>query len=92
MILESLYLKNIRSYKEVDIDLLNGISLFEGDVGSGKSTILMAIEFAFFGLGNQRGESLLRKDETIGEVVLNFEVEGESGIIKRTLKRSDLNG
>lgn len=47
MILEAIYLKNIRSYKSVDIDLQKGISLFEGDVGSGKSTILMAIEFAF---------------------------------------------
>ena len=36
MILESLYLKNIRSYKEVDIDLLNGISLFEGPIVTGK--------------------------------------------------------
>jgi exonuclease SbcC len=64
-----------------------GKSLFEGDVGSGKSTILMAIEFAFFGLGSERGASLLRSGESEGEVNLIFEVEGKVFSVKRNLIR-----
>ena len=39
MILRSLKLENIRSYKTTTIAFPKGISLFEGDIGSGKSTI-----------------------------------------------------
>ncbi|WP_075057757.1 AAA family ATPase [Thermogymnomonas acidicola] len=51
----SLEMKNIRSYVEERIDFPEGNILFEGDIGSGKSTILMAVEFALFGLGDTRG-------------------------------------
>lgn len=64
-----------------------GISLFEGDIGSGKSTILMAIEFALFGLGSQKAESLLAKKSESGFVILDFSVDGKKYEIKRTLGR-----
>jgi exonuclease SbcC len=60
MILKSLRLENIRSYTEQTVDFPMGITLFEGDIGSGKSTILMAIEFALFGLGSEKGGALLK--------------------------------
>ena len=63
MILNSLIIDNIRSYDHEEVIFPRGISLFEGDIGSGKSTILMAIEFALFGLGSQKGESLLAKKQ-----------------------------
>ena len=52
MILESIELKNIRSYDDQKIEFPKGITLFEGDIGSGKSSILMAVEFALFGTGS----------------------------------------
>jgi len=61
--------------------------LFEGDIGSGKSTVLMSIEFALFGLGSQKAESLLSKKSESGYVVLDFSVDGKKYEIKRTLKR-----
>jgi exonuclease SbcC len=82
-------MENIRSYKERDIQFPLGTSLFEGDIGSGKSTILMAIEFALFGLGNQKGDSLLRKGTKRGSVFLEFEVEGSKIQVKRSLFRKD---
>lgn len=82
-------MENIRSYKERDIPFPLGTSLFEGDIGSGKSTILMAIEFALFGLGNQKGDSLLRKGSKRGSVLLEFEVEGSNIQVKRSLFRKD---
>ncbi len=87
MILNSLVLENIRSYIHEEVEFPRGITLFEGDIGSGKSTILMAIEFALFGLGSQKGESLLAKKADEGYVVLEFTVDDQKYEIKRALKR-----
>lgn len=88
MIIKSLKLQNVRSYKESTIDFPLGTSLFEGDIGSGKSTILMALEFALFGLGSSRGASLLRAGESRGAVSLIFDVDGDEHTIFRTLERT----
>ena len=87
MILRSLKLENVRSYKTATIAFPPGISLFEGDIGSGKSTILMAIEFALFGLGSQKGGSLLKTNESKGSVSLAFQVDGDEYVVRRTLVR-----
>jgi DNA repair protein SbcC/Rad50 len=80
---------NIRSYKNpTKIRFPLGTSLFEGDIGSGKSTILMAIEFALFGLGNQKGDSLLRKGSKKGSVYLRFAVGDNDYKVKRSLIRN----
>jgi exonuclease SbcC len=88
MIFNTLKMENIRSYEKEEINFPSGTSLFEGDVGSGKSTILMAMEFALFGLGNQKGDALLRKGSNKGSVFLSFIVEEKEYQIKRTLIRS----
>ena len=88
MILKDLELVNIRSHREARIEFSGGITLFEGDVGSGKSSILMAIEFALFGLGSQRPEALLSQGQPSGSVRLRFEVDGTLYEIKRQLKRA----
>ena len=87
MILNSLVLDNIRSYSHEEVEFPRGITLFEGDIGSGKSTILMAIEFALFGLGSQKGESLLAKKADDGYAILEFTVDDQKYEIKRALKR-----
>ena len=87
MLLNSIIIENIRSYLHEEIIFPRGISLFEGDIGSGKSTILMSIEFALFGLGSQKAESLLAKKSESGYVILEFSVDGAKYEIKRTLKR-----
>lgn len=75
MHLQSLQLSNIRSYKSLSLKFPEGIVLFQGDIGSGKSTILMAIEFALFGLGSIKADALLTKGSQRGEVLLTFEVD-----------------
>lgn len=87
MILNSLIIDNIRSYEHEEVEFPRGISLFEGDIGSGKSTVLMSIEFALFGLGSQKAEALLSKKYDSGSVILDFSVDGEKYEIKRTLMR-----
>jgi DNA repair protein SbcC/Rad50 len=92
MIFKTLSMNNIRSYKNHEIDFPNGTSLFEGDIGSGKSTILMAVEFALFGLGNQKGDSLLRKGTKKGSVTLEFAVENDNYLVERSLIRKENDG
>jgi len=88
MILESIELENIRSYQKQKIEFPKGITLFEGDIGSGKSSILMGIEFALFGTGSQKGDSLLSKNSKDGSITLCFSVDGTDYEIRRGLKRT----
>ena len=89
MLLKKLSLRNIRSYgdEETIITFNRGSSLFVGDIGSGKSTILQAIEFALFGLGDVDGRHLLRHGSKEGSVTLQFEVNGKEYLVYRRLVR-----
>jgi exonuclease SbcC len=88
MILKKLIIENIRSYEKQEIVFPSGSTLLSGDIGSGKTTVLLAIEFALFGLQpSQRGTSLLRTGEKACKVVLEFEIDDKQVVIERTLKR-----
>jgi exonuclease SbcC len=87
MILKSLEIENIRSYVKQKISFPLGTTLFEGDIGTGKSTILNAVEFALFGLGSQRGGSLLRLGMKNGSATLTFEVDDQEYKVHRSLVR-----
>ena len=92
MILKKLKLENIRSYKNQEIKFPEGSTLLMGDIGSGKTSILLAVEFALFGLQpSQRGSSLLRNNEEYAFVKLEFEIENKNIIIERKLKKSTKN-
>ena len=83
MLLKSIKLNNIRSYVDQKIDFPIGSLLLSGDIGSGKSTILLAIEFALFGSkpAELSASSLLRHGKNEGSVELNFELEGKDVIV-----------
>ncbi len=88
MKIKKIILNNIRSYKQQEIIFPEGSTLLSGDIGSGKTSILLGIEFALFGLQpGQRGSSLLKNGEDQGGVVMEFETEGKEIIVERTLKR-----
>jgi DNA repair protein SbcC/Rad50 len=90
MRLDSLELKNIRSYRSTRIEFPDGIILLSGDIGAGKSTLLLAIEFALFGLsrGELVGSALLRHGAVDGMITLEFSVQKMRYRITRTLKRT----
>ena len=89
MIIKRLELENIRSYENGKINFPLGSTLLAGDIGSGKTTILLAIEFALFGLQpGQKGTSLLRNNKNEGSVLLEFEILDKKVIIERKLKRA----
>ncbi len=88
MILKKIILENIRSYENEEIQFNTGSTLLAGDIGSGKTTILLAIEFGLFGLQpGQRGSSILRNGEKEGKVLLEFDVDGKNILVERSLKR-----
>ncbi|OIO41413.1 hypothetical protein AUJ62_02910 [Candidatus Pacearchaeota archaeon CG1_02_32_21] len=88
MILKKIKMQNIRSYESFETLFHKGSTLLAGDIGSGKTSILLAIEFALFGLQpGQKGASLLRNGKDEGYVELEFEVDDKNVIINRALKR-----
>ncbi len=88
MKLKKIYLENIRSYENQEIEFPEGSVLLSGDIGSGKTSILLAIEFALFGIQpGQKGNALLRNGKDSGKVKIEFEIDGKEISIERTLKR-----
>lgn len=88
MKLKKIILNNIRSYKNQEIEFPSGSTLLSGDIGAGKTSILLGIEFALFGLQpGQRGISLLRAGKNQGGVAIEIELDGEEIILERTIKK-----
>jgi len=82
-------LNNIRSYQSETIVFPEGSTLLSGDIGSGKTTILLAIAFGLFGLQpGQRGSSLLASSANEGRVILEMNIKGTKILIERSLKRT----
>tara|TARA_Y100000310_G_C20697687_1_gene826900 strand:- start:2020 stop:4077 length:2058 start_codon:yes stop_codon:yes gene_type:complete len=89
MILKNIKLNNIRSYKNQEIRFPEGSTMLSGNIGSGKSTILLSIDFALFGITRDLpGSALLRNGEKEGSVELHCSVNEKDMIIKRNLKRT----
>jgi DNA repair protein SbcC/Rad50 len=90
MLLREVAIKNIRSYNddaEAVVEFPEGVVLFEGDVGSGKSSILYAVEFALFGTAEVSGSHLLSEGKQSGHVKLRFSENGKELEVRRGLVR-----
>ncbi len=88
--LHNIKLENIRSYVSEQISFPDGKVLLWGNIGSGKSSILYAIDFVLFGLQRSElaGASLLRNGADEGSVELTFSLNDKEYILKRVLKRT----
>jgi len=71
--LRHLRVKNIRSYVSAEIDFGAGTTLIAGDVGSGKTSLLYAIEMALFGVAEVDATYLVRHGAAHAEVSVAFE-------------------
>ena len=88
MRIKKIFLNNIRSYEKQEFVFNEGSTLLAGDIGSGKTSILLGIEFALFGLQpGQRGSAILRNGAVTGGVSIEFEVDDKNVLIERTMKR-----
>ena len=90
MLLKQLVLHNIRSYVHQVIDFPQGSVLLQGDIGSGKSTVLLAIAFALFGADTDHlsGQSILRSGKNDGFVQLTLNIDSQEVTIYRALKKN----
>ncbi|MBI4451204.1 SMC family ATPase [Candidatus Woesearchaeota archaeon] len=89
VLLKRIQLHNIRSYIDQHFDFPEGIVVLAGDIGAGKSSVLLAIEFSLFGLlrSELTGAGLLRHGARTGSVELDFELNNKKITIKRCLVR-----
>ncbi len=89
MKIKSLQLENIRSHEKSVINFTDGFNCLVGGLGTGKSSVLYAIDFALFGepLGRSY-DYLLREGEDRARVILKFSANGKEYAIIRALKRS----
>ena len=90
MQIKKIKLNNIRSYENEEIKFPEGITLLSGNIGSGKSTILLSIDFALFGIrrGELDGASLLRNGADAAYVTLDLIIDNKQVSIKRILKKT----
>ncbi|MFH1521834.1 MAG: AAA family ATPase [archaeon] len=93
MLFKKLTIQNIRSYEDLTIEFPKGSILFAGDIGSGKTSILLGLQFALFGLQpGQKGTSILRQGTDNAYACLDIEVDGEIITLERTIKKSKNGG
>ncbi|MBT3397742.1 hypothetical protein HOA55_02850 [archaeon] len=89
MILKKLKLQNIRSYENLEIDFSIGSTLLAGEIGSGKTSVLLGLQFALFGLQpGQKGASILRQGTSNAYALLKIEIDGQVITLERTIKKS----
>ncbi len=89
MIIKTLILQNIRSYENIELNFSKGSTLLSGEIGSGKTSILLGLQFALFGLQpGQKGSSLLRQGENQAYAKIIFEIDGQTITLERTIKKS----
>ncbi|MDH3352985.1 MAG: AAA family ATPase [Nanoarchaeota archaeon] len=93
MIFKKLTIQNIRSYEDLTIEFPRGSVLLAGDIGSGKTSILLGLQFALFGLQpGQKGASILRQGTDNAYACLEIDIDGEIITLERTIKKSKSGG
>ena len=88
MKIEVVQLENIRSHIKSTVPFTRGFNCLLGGVGTGKSSVLYAIDFALFGEPLGRSfEYLLREDADSGKITVQFSQNGRTYRIVRGLRR-----
>ncbi len=90
MLIESVRLKNIKSFSDAEIRFKAGVNFIKGANGTGKSTLIESIGFALFnvtttGFSGGIHSYLLREGEREGEVCVRFRANGQSYSVTRTV-------
>lgn len=87
--INKLVFENIRSHELSDVKIHDGITIFTGRTGSGKSSILIALEYALFGSESGISNSaIMRRGKQTCKVELEFNEDGDNYKIIRGLKKS----
>ncbi len=94
MIIEEVEIKNFRSHKNSKIKFDQGISVIVGDNGSGKTSILEAVNFALFKQkpNNINADDLIRRGAEEAEVSVTFRSNGRKFRALRSRKIGKASG
>jgi exonuclease SbcC len=88
MKIEIVQLENIRSHIKSTVPFMKGFNCVVGGMGTGKSSVLYAVDFALFGEPVGRSfEYLLREDANSARVTVQFSQNGRTYKLIRGLKR-----
>jgi len=88
MKIRKIFMENIRSHLKSTVQFGDGFNCIVGGVGEGKSSILYALHFGIFGRALGRSyDYLLREDQSIGKVAIEFEHGGLKYALARALRR-----
>ena len=90
MMIESVALKNIKSYASADIHFKSGVNFIKGANGTGKTTLIEAVGYALFnvtstGFSGGIHSYLLREGEREGVVRVRFSANGSAYEVMRTV-------
>jgi DNA repair protein SbcC/Rad50 len=85
--LRRLRVRNIRSYEAGEIGFPPGTTLIAGDVGSGKTSLLYAVEMALFGVAEVDAAYLVRHGASHAEVEVEFEDSEHRYTVRRRFRR-----
>jgi exonuclease SbcC len=94
VILTHLELQNFKNFKKKELEFSSGINVLQGPNGSGKTSILEAIEFALFGSVTRTAglEPLVNVEESVASVSLTFDAQHNSGTESFTVFRQITKG
>jgi exonuclease SbcC len=86
-VIESLVLSDFKSHEDSDIEFNQGLNIFLGEVGAGKTSIFEAVSFALFGryAGNINQSGLIRRGAEKAEISLIFSARSGRYRIDRTI-------
>ena len=77
--LKKIYIKNIVLIDEIEIEIYNGLNVFTGETGAGKSILLGGLGLA---LGSRANFSLIGSNGDIAYTIAEFKLDNEHPVKK----------
>ena len=77
--INSIHIKNIVLIESLKIDFEDGLTVFSGETGAGKSVLLNCLSLA---TGRRSDVSFLRKGEKEGSVTVEFDIKNNNNLLK----------
>ena len=82
--LKKIYIKNIVLIDEIEIEIYNGLNVFTGETGAGKSILLGGLGLA---LGSRANFSLIGNNEDTACTIAEFKLKNEHPVKKILTKK-----
>ena len=88
--IESVKIRDFLSHKDTMINLENSTSVFVGNNGTGKSSVVDAITFALFGKHTRKNnKGLIRRGANIAFVQVIFTIDGTRYMASRKIAKGE---